>query len=363
MVSLESQATFEARAAKIGVPLPFIDELTAAGLSTFGAWAFCCTCDPNSSDDTPLKDAVEAMLERPITLQEMLFCRRLFFESRTYSVADMRARVERTGDDKPKSLSLAERLARIQKQQTDLVGVTWTAELEPAHKLVDQVVAMQEEGAVTFVPPPKCISRVQEIHHDKSEVALTFDSSGSIRMGKKQEEMFCDTNGELNLRNAWTRRNLAFDQAGLASFVVLEKWTTKLMLAKLREPPAGYRFVSTQQICDADKEFWLQLSQLSRGRLNPGTGPDKPLDDFIEKLSASPEVLCYMTPLPGSKRETDHSDVSSRRASLPTQEDLHSHRNPSNKPHSNKQRSRRPPSIGGSSQQGASAKAPMVSDA
>ena len=36
-------------------------------------------------------------------------------------------------------------------------------------------------------------------------------------MGKKAEELKCDTNGDLNLRNAWTRRNLAYDQAGLAS--------------------------------------------------------------------------------------------------------------------------------------------------
>ena len=42
-------------------------------------------------------------------------------------------------------------------------------------------------------------------------------------------------------------RNLAYDQAGLASFVVLEKWTTKLMLSKLKEPPAGYRYVTNNK--------------------------------------------------------------------------------------------------------------------
>lgn len=69
---------------------------------------------------------------------------------------------------------------------------------------------------------------------------MTFDATGAIKLGKRAEELNCDTNGDINLRNAWTRRNLAFDQAGLAGFIVLETWTTKLMLAKLRELPAGF---------------------------------------------------------------------------------------------------------------------------
>jgi len=97
---------------------------------------------------------------------------------------------------------------------------------------------------------------------------LTFDAAGNVKMGKRAAELTCDTNGDLNLRNAWTRRNLVFDQAGFASFVVLEKWATKLMLAKLKEPPTGFRYISTQQVCECDKEFWMLLSQQSRGNLH-----------------------------------------------------------------------------------------------
>ena len=148
---------------------------------------------------------------------------RLYFEGRTYAVSDMQARIDRTADDKPRSMPLAERMARIERQRINLVGVTWTAELEPSHKLVDKIVAMQDEGTLLFIPPQACVSRVQEIQQEKHEMALTFDALGGIKMGKKAEELRCDTNGDLNLRNAWTRRNLAYDQAGLASFVVLEK--------------------------------------------------------------------------------------------------------------------------------------------
>ena len=62
-----------------------------------------------------------------------------------------------------------------------------------AHKLVDKVVAMQDEGTLLFIPPNACVSRVPEIHQDKHEAALTFDSSGNIRMGKKAEELKCET--------------------------------------------------------------------------------------------------------------------------------------------------------------------------
>ena len=303
MVSLESKAAWEARARSIGVPEGFLAELQNGNLDTFGQWAFCCACDQNSFDDSPIKTAVETLLQRDITPQEMVLCRRLYFEGRTYAVSDMQARIDRTADDKPRSMPLAERMARIERQRINLVGVTWTAELEPSHKLVDKIVAMQDEGTLLFIPPQACVSRVQEIQQEKHDMALTFDASGGIKMSKKAEELRCDTNGDLNLRNAWTRRNLAYDQAGLASFVVLEKWTTKLMLAKLKEPPMGYRYVTTQQICECDKEMWLQLAQHSRGKLQPPAPEIKPLDDLIEQLTVSPEVLCYLAPLQGGKRD------------------------------------------------------------
>ena len=307
MVSLESKAAWESRARAIGVPEGFISELKDASLDTFGQWAFCCASDPSSADDTPVKEAVQTLIGREVTPPEMIYCRKLFFEGKTYAVSDMQARIDRSADDKPRVMPLAERMARIERQKSTLVGVTWTAELEPAHKLVDKILTMKEDGTLVFIPPQKCISRIQEIQQEKHEVVLTFDAAGNVKMGKRAEELKCDTNGDLNLRNAWTRRNLAFDQAGLASLVVLEKWATKLMLAKLKEPPSGYRYISTQQICECDKEFWMLLSQTSRGSLQSLHPDVYPLDNLIEQLTTSPEVLCFLSPLPSQKREATES--------------------------------------------------------
>eukprot|EP00435_Cladocopium_sp_Y103_P013315 s3778_g3.t1 len=155
-----------------------------------------------------MRESVQTMIGRDLTPQEAILCRRLYFEGRTYAVSDMQSRIDRSAEDKPRVMPLAERMARIERQKTALVGVTWTAELEPAHKLVDKVVAMQEDGTLVFIPPQKCISRIQEIQQEKHEIALTFDSAGGIKMGKRADELKCDTNGDINLRNAWTRRIL-----------------------------------------------------------------------------------------------------------------------------------------------------------
>ena len=82
MVSLESKAAWESRARAIGVPDGFISELRDASLDTFGQWAFCCASDPSSADDTPVKEAVQTLIGREVTPQEMIYCRKLFFEGK-----------------------------------------------------------------------------------------------------------------------------------------------------------------------------------------------------------------------------------------------------------------------------------------
>ena len=56
--------------------------------------------------------------------------------------------------------------------------------------------------------------------------------------------------------------------------------------------------------------MWLLLSQLSRGKLQPMAPDIRPLDTLIEQITTSPEVLCFLAPLPSTKREaSDHADT------------------------------------------------------
>ena len=129
--------------------------------------------------------------------------------------------------------------------------------------------------------------------NDKEAMQIRFDVSGSLRVTKKESDLSCDTSGELQLRMALTRRSLAFDQAGLASFAMQEKWHSHLISALLRPPPAGHKFVTVQQILTADKELWLQMSQVSRGALKVAMGQDPPLDALFTQYMHAAEISCF----------------------------------------------------------------------
>ena len=122
-----------------------------------------------------------------------------------------------------------------------------------------------------------------------------------VKLSRKAADLSCNTTGELRLRQALTRRSLAFDQCKLCSFDVMEMWHNFMMHALMKEPPAGHKYVTAQQVIAADKELWGLLSQRTRGKLRVDPGGDPPMNSDFTELSTSPLVLCVMTPLPASK--------------------------------------------------------------
>ena len=161
---------------------------------------------------------------------------------------------------------------------------------------------MIEDGVLQYLPPEKCISRHDEIQNQKSEQQVSFDGQGNLKITKRAAELSCDTSGELKLRQALTRKALACDQAGLCTFKTLEQWHNQMMNATMRAPPSGHRYVTMQQVLNADREMWSLMSQDSRGTLKVAAGADPPLDKLIDKLRESPQILCFMTPLPGNSQ-------------------------------------------------------------
>lgn len=297
---MESKASFTARAKEVGIPDALFTEMETAGLDTFNKLAYICAANPSSGDDTKLKQALEALLSHEITAIQMISFRQLWFEAYTLAMTELEERVKKTPMDVPKSLPLAERMARIQRQKARLTGLVLDQFLEPAHCLVDKAHAMIEDGVLVHLPLEKCLSRHDEIQNQKTEQQVTFDSQGNLKITKKAADLSCDTTGELRLRQALTRKALAFDQAGLCSFGKLEEWHTQMMNATMRTPPSGHKYVSMQQVLNADRELWSLLSQETRGTLRVGPGEDPPLDQKLGELRISPQILCYMTPLPGA---------------------------------------------------------------
>ena len=301
MSGLESKASFKERALEVGATPAYVETLAAGGIDSFGKLAFVCSANPHSGDDAPLKTAVAALVGAEPSVAEMMVLRRLWFEAHAYALADLKTMTDGPAGNTVKTMPLAERMARLKRQKEKLQGVIFDAHHEPSHHLVDKVQSMLDDGVLVYLEPSKCTSRSHEVQSDKEAMQVKFDGAGNLKIAKKESELMCDTSGELQLRMALTRRSLAFDLAGLASFSVQELWHSHLVATLLKTPPAGHRFVTVQQLLTADRELWLQMSQATRGSLKVTVGQDPPLDAQFKKLMYAAEISCYMTPLPAAK--------------------------------------------------------------
>ena len=224
---MESKASFAERAKEIGISDDTLTKLVTAGLDSFSKLAYVCAANPSSGDDSKLKAAIEELLGEDVTPVAMISFRQLWFEAYTIAMTELEERVKKTPLDAPKALPLAERMVRIQRQKQQLTGLVLDQFLEPAHCLTDKAHAMMEDGVLTHVPPEKCLSRHDEIQNQKTEQSVTFDSQGNLKISKKAADLSCDTTGELKLRQALTRKALAFDQAGLCSFPLWSSGTLR----------------------------------------------------------------------------------------------------------------------------------------
>eukprot|EP00435_Cladocopium_sp_Y103_P067680 s126_g30.t1 len=103
--------------------------------------------------------------------------------------------------------------------------------------------------------------------------------------------------------SAMQRRALAYDMAGVASFLVLEKWANLLFERLQQEPPGGHKYVTHDQILRADKALWLKVAEQTRAKVQ-SNGTDKAVDEAIEKWSLHAEVQYHMMPLPFAASST-----------------------------------------------------------
>eukprot|EP00439_Symbiodinium_sp_Y106_P018627 s10096_g2.t1 len=101
----------------------------------------------------------------------------------------------------------------------------------------------------------------------------------------------------MRLRQAWSRRSLAFDLANLASFKVLKEHVQFLFSVLQRSQPKGFQGVQLSQIIEADKQMFILASNNLMGRLTAAAGAAPALDAEILKLSRSPEIMQYLSPL------------------------------------------------------------------
>ena len=153
---MDSAATFRQRAIAVGVPENDLDTLAGKGVNTFSAFAFCAPMQSAGSvDEAPLVQALTSLLDlrEPLAL---IPYRRLYFESQTMALREMKQRLERRDDQAPKKMSLPERMHRLKEQ---LTGITIDAAFEPSHRLTDLCLQQCEDQAIKYIELHDCTSR------------------------------------------------------------------------------------------------------------------------------------------------------------------------------------------------------------
>ena len=308
--SLDSKPFFAARAVAIGLDSHVLTCLKNAGVTTLAEMAFWCTYQLGASDDTVLiKAASDALGIDPVPAKTMIGIRRLHYEARTIFVSDLRQKVVSTEDDAPKRVPAAERAARFEEQKVRLVGLTLDGVHECSHALLDAVMQQYEHDELKWLNIGSCTSRHQELSGLKKDAHFSLNAEGQLRLSPSSVTAVADITTELKVLQAFTRRSLAYDQAGLISYSVHTNWINQIFKAMARSVPDNFNMVTVQQCLDADKELFAKMSDACRSGIVPLPGSPRPLDLALEKFRNHPDVLYFILPLPkGAKQSFGSAD-------------------------------------------------------
>ena len=268
------------------------------GWDSFATLAFARNHVPGQTDDSAFLSLCELVFDSTPPPQDRVpLMRRLYFESYTLAAADMRRRVDGGADDVVKRLPPPERAARYEDQKRRLIGVDLTGELDVSHQLLDLVVAMHEDDVLRYVDISACTKRDQELRGVKVDTVIRSAGDGTIKLSKEDAALCAEVGTDLRVKYALTRRSLAFDQAKLITFALMETWSEAILKVYLADPPPGYHRTSLAQIFRADAEMFRRMQELTRSGIRMNGVGTLPLDQAIMTASKDISVVFCMLPL------------------------------------------------------------------
>ena len=144
--------------------------------------------------------------------------RQLSYEAITVAVAAIRQRVEPQQEGQLKKLPPQERDERMKKQSAKITGFVIQGDYEPAHAVVDFFTTMLDECAPRYLPLSKCISREQELQKMKADKRIVVLEDQQLQVKNKAPETAADLSTDLKVQNAFVRRGLAGEQAGIFTY-------------------------------------------------------------------------------------------------------------------------------------------------
>ena len=293
----DSTASFKSRALQIQLSKDHVNRLVGADIKNFNHLAFAVSAQPGQLDDAKFAEMLNVIEPRGATLGVQAALRQLAFESLTIAVAAIRQRVEHPGET-PRKLPAQELDERLGKLRRSITGFTIAGDLEPAHTVVNMYAQMLEEGALRIFPLSKCVSRELELNSIKSDRHVFTLEGQELQMKNKQPDLTSDLGNELKVQNAFIRRGLALELAGLGTFDMHEKVTRDFMMHLTRAVPPGFKGPTIESVLRADKELWMRIADECRSDLRENETGQMPVDVAMEKFYQSPAVTFHLLPLP-----------------------------------------------------------------
>ena len=301
----DSEAVFFQRCREIGFEDEAIDNMKNQQLTTMSRFAFACNYSPAGTDEAPLVNLAKEVYGKDPSTVEMAFIRRIFNEAYVNVASDIKSKAESTDETPIRKLAPAERSERLKQQQQRLRGINISGPLEPGDSLIDKCISIYESDRIQYVSWESAVSREHELLTGlKRDTQLTFDGSGTLKLQKANQVEPCNTSSEIQVKYALTRRALAFEQANLVKFSLMEAWSEKMMQCRLEEPSSGFARTTMKQLEQADRKLFVVLGEHTREGIKANTA-GRPIDLIFEKCMQSSEVMALLQPRPIAANKPD----------------------------------------------------------
>ena len=301
----ESAASFRHRCTEIGLSTAEVNALETQNLKTFNNLAFAVCGQPGQLDSGRFQQVMDGAFHAPtIGLESMM--RQLSYEAITVAVAAIRLRVEPQQEGQIKRLPPQERDERMRKQAASITGFAIQGDYEPAHAVVDFFTTMLEECAPRYLPLSKCISREQELQSQRVDKRIVVLEDRQLQVKNRAPDAVADLSTDLKVQNAFIRRGLACEQAGLISYATHEKVRHAFMAHMTRAAPGGFKAPDIAAVLRADKELWMKAFERCKSSIRMEPSGKLPMDVALLELYNAPEVVFHLLPTPaaaGTKRQ------------------------------------------------------------
>jgi len=290
----ESSPSFKHRCKEIGFSQGEVQCLIDQNIKCFNNLALAVCGQPGQLDSTRFQQVMDGAFNSPtLGLESMM--RQLSYEAITVAVAAIKQRVEPQAEEAATAGKRCDE--RIKRQSEKITGFAIQGEHEPG---LDFFTTMLDECAPKYLPFSKCISREQELQTMKADKRIIVLEEQQLQAKNRAPKATADLSTGLKVANAFVRRGLACEQAGLLTYETHEKIRHAFMSHMSRTAPPWFRAPDIAAVLRADRELWMKAFELCRSNLRVDADGKHPLDTALLQLYNSAEVVFNRLPTPGS---------------------------------------------------------------